>query len=146
MFFFSLFLFFFLIFFVFVFVRLFLYRTALIYGLKDWVHWIEDRVHVHQFFKVPELNDNDQENQFYRKVLTYVNSLTSIEDSDFTNLISGKKSNDIVLCLDDNQTVHDTFLGARVSWTNKVERGEENKNSCRGRRYLVLKIKKKDRR
>ncbi|KAA8516206.1 hypothetical protein F0562_019385 [Nyssa sinensis] len=64
------------------------------------------------------------------------------EDSDFTNLFSGKKSNDIILCLDDNQTVHDTFLGARVSWTNEVEKNSES--SCR--RTFSLKIKKKDKR
>ncbi|XP_052171421.1 AAA-ATPase At2g46620-like [Diospyros lotus] len=117
--------------------RLFLYRTALIYLFKNWAHWVEDRLHVHQFFKVPQLNDNFQENQFYGKVYTYLNSLASIEDSDFTNLFAGKKSNDILLCLDDNQTVHDEFLGARVSWKNEV---------TGGRRSLVLRIKKKDKR
>ncbi|XP_059634419.1 AAA-ATPase At2g46620 [Cornus florida] len=121
-------------------VRYLLYRSALIYVFKKWSRWIEDRVHVHQFFKVPELNENNQANQFYRKVFTYVNSLASIEDSDFTNLFSGKKSNDIVLCLDDNQTVRDTFLGARVSWTNQVLKDEAK--SCR--RTFVLKIKRKD--
>ncbi|GFY93523.1 P-loop containing nucleoside triphosphate hydrolases superfamily protein [Actinidia rufa] len=103
---------------------------------------MEDRVHVHQFFKVPELNENFQDNQFYRKVKTYVNSLASMEDSDFTNLFTGKKSNDIVLCLDDNQTVHDEFLGARVSWTNEVGKG--NGKGCS--RTFVLRIKKKDKR
>ncbi|KAE9460249.1 hypothetical protein C3L33_07843, partial [Rhododendron williamsianum] len=128
---------------VFLLVRLFLYRTALIYVFNNWVHWVEDRVHVHQSFKVPELNDNFQENQFYGKVLTYVNSLTSMEDSDFTNLFAGKKSNDIVLCLDDNQTVHDEFLGARVSWTNAVEKGDNGKSLIRN---LILRVKKKDKR
>ncbi|XP_057498104.1 AAA-ATPase At2g46620-like [Actinidia eriantha] len=103
---------------------------------------MEDRVHVHQFLKVPELNENFQDNQFYRKVKTYVNSLASMEDSDFTNLFTGKKSNDIVLCLDDNQTVHDEFLGARVSWTNEVGKG--NGKGCS--RTFVLRIKKKDKR
>ncbi|KAK2989921.1 hypothetical protein RJ640_008888 [Escallonia rubra] len=120
----------------FVLVRLFLYRTALIYGLKKWAHWVEDRIHVHQYLKVPELNDNSQENQFYNKVSTYLKSLPSIEDSDFTNLFSGKKSNDIVLTLDGNQTVHDVFLGARVSWKNDVVE----------RKTFVLRIKKKDKR
>ncbi|XP_028078649.1 AAA-ATPase At2g46620-like [Camellia sinensis] len=138
----SLFLLLVLIIFSFVLVRLFLYRTALIYVLKKWLHWVEDRVHVYQFFKVPELNENSQENQFYRKVFAYLNSLASIEDSDFTNLFAGRKSNDIVLCLDDNQTVHDEFLGARVSWKNEIGRG--NEKSCT--RTLVLRIKKKDKR
>ncbi|KAD5317068.1 hypothetical protein R6Q59_032339 [Mikania micrantha] len=128
---------------VFVAVRLFLYRTTLIYRLKKWGHWIEDRIHVHQSLKVPELNENNQENLFYRKVSTYLNSLSTIEDSDFTNLVSGKKPNGVVLCLDDDQTVQDTFLGARVSWTNRVERIDE-KTVCK--KTFVLKLKKKDKR
>lgn len=124
-------------------VRLFLYRTTLIYRLKKWGHVIEDRIHVHQSLKVPELNENNQENLFYRKVSTYLNSLSTIEDSDFTNLIAGKKPNAVVLCLDDNQTIQDTFLGARVSWTNRVERIDE-KNICK--KTFELKLKKKDKR
>ncbi|XP_047315666.1 AAA-ATPase At2g46620-like [Impatiens glandulifera] len=124
----------------FVLIRLFLYRTALSYVLKKWIHSIEDTVHVHQFFKVPEFNENEQQNQFYRKVLTYVNSLSSIEDSDYTCLFAGKKSNDILLSLDDNQIVQDDFLGARVSWKNEVSR---KSNICR---TFVLRIKKKDKR
>ncbi|KAI3681892.1 hypothetical protein L6452_36698 [Arctium lappa] len=124
-------------------VRLFFYRTTLIYRLKKWGHWIEDRIHVHQSLKVPQLNENNQENMFYRKVSTYLNSLSTIEDSDFTNLISGKKPNGVVLCLDDDQTIQDTFLGARVSWTNRVERIEEN-SLCK--KTFLLKLKKKDKR
>ncbi|CAI9769599.1 unnamed protein product [Fraxinus pennsylvanica] len=118
-------------------VRLFLHRTALIFVLRKWGEWIDDRIHVHQHLKVPEFNENCQQNQFYQKVSVYVNSLASVEDSDFTNLFSGKKSNDIVLCLDDDQTITDTFLGARVSWMNKIGRNH---------RSFVLKIKKKDKR
>ncbi|RVW95515.1 AAA-ATPase [Vitis vinifera] len=66
-----------------------------------------------------------------------VSGLSALQDSDFTNLFSGKKANEIVLALDPNQTVHDTFLGARVSWTNA------HANSCR---TFVLKIRKKDKR
>ncbi|CAK9144725.1 unnamed protein product [Ilex paraguariensis] len=127
--------------------RLFLYRTALIHVVNKWVHWIEDGMHVHQIFKVPEFNhDNFQENQFYGQVFTYLNSLASIENSDFTNLFSGKKSNDIILYLDHNQTIHDTFLGARVSWKNEVndQKLGEDQSCCR--RTLLLKIKKKDKR
>nr|GLL36265.1 AAA-ATPase At2g46620-like [Ipomoea trifida] len=123
---------------VFAAVRLFLYRSALVFALRKWSDWIDDRIHVHQFFKVPQLNQNAQENQLYRKVFVYVNSLSSLEDSDFINLVkSGGKSNDILLCLDDNQVVQDQFLGARISWMNKVESGG---------RSLVLRIKKKDKR
>lgn len=119
--------------------RLYLIRTALVSIVSKCLHCIEDKVHVYQFFKVPELNENQQENQFYRKVLTYVNSLSSIEDSDFTNLFSGSKSNDIILCLDDNQVVSDTFLGARISWKNEIDAKSR-------KRTFVLRIKKKDKR
>ncbi|XP_076920266.1 AAA-ATPase At2g46620-like [Bidens hawaiensis] len=120
----------------FVTIRLFLYRTTLIFRLKKWGHWIEDQIHVHQYLKVPELNENNQENIFYRKVYTYLNSLSSLEDSDFTNLISGTKTNSVVLCIDEDQVIHDTFLGARVSWTNKVGKTKA----------FVLKLKKIDKR
>lgn len=119
-------------------IRLFLIRTALISVLIKWLHCIEDKVHVYQFFKVPELNENLQQNHFYHKVSTYVNSLSSIEDSDFTCLFSGNKSSNIILCLDDNQVVFDTFLGARISWKNEID--------VNGNRTFVLKIKKKDKR
>ncbi|KAM7490380.1 hypothetical protein LguiA_033301 [Lonicera macranthoides] len=82
------------------------------------------------------------ENQLYSKVSVYVNSLASIEDSDFINLFSGKKSNDIVISLDDNQMVNYPFLGARVSWKNQVEKISEKGY----RRTFVLRVKKKDKR
>nr|GEZ93525.1 AAA-ATPase At2g46620-like [Tanacetum cinerariifolium] len=125
-------------------VRLFLYRTAITLRLKKWGHWVEDRIHVHQILKVPELNENSQENIFYRKVSTYLNSLSTIEDSDFTNLISGKKPNSVVLSLDDDQIVADTFLGARLSWTNKLEHINDKINVSK--KTFILKIKKKDKR
>lgn len=105
----------------------------MVYAVKEFANWIEDRIHVHQYYRVPELNDNNQENLFYRKVYAYLNSLPSVEDSDFANLFSGKKSNDVVLCLNDDQIVYDSFLGSRISWRN-----------CE--RTFVLKIKKKDKR
>lgn len=105
-------------------------------ALKKWSR-LGDWFQAYQLFKVPEFNENMQDNYLYRKVSVYINSLVALEDSDFTNLFSGKKANEIVLALDPNQTVHDTFLGARVSWTNA------HANSCR---TFVLKIRKKDKR
>ncbi|KAH6767322.1 P-loop containing nucleoside triphosphate hydrolases superfamily protein [Perilla frutescens var. hirtella] len=125
-------------------VRWFLHRTALIYAVRKWFEWVGDRVHVHQHFKVPELNDStQQQNLFYRRVSLYLSSLPSLEDSDFTNLFTGEKPNDIVLSLDDNQAVHDVFLGARISWLNQVERDHRNQIVSRS---FVLRIKKKDKR
>ncbi|KAJ0054540.1 hypothetical protein Pint_00636 [Pistacia integerrima] len=81
-----------------------------------------------------------QENQLYRKVYVYLNSLTSIEDSDFTNLFTGKKSNEIILGLDPNQIIEDDFLGARVFWIN------QEKNDTNACRTFVLKVRKADKR
>ncbi|MBA0860710.1 hypothetical protein Goshw_020355 [Gossypium schwendimanii] len=113
--------------------RVVLIKTGLIYIVKKKWRSIEDCFHVYQFFKVPEFNEGMQRNQLYHKVLVYLNSLTFIEDSDFTNLFTGKKPNEIVLHLDPNQIIEDDFLGAKISWIN------EDKT-------LVLKIRKADKR
>ncbi|KAK8693649.1 hypothetical protein V6N13_071222 [Hibiscus sabdariffa] len=113
--------------------RVVLIKTGLIYFVKKKWRSIEDWFHVYQFFKVPEFNESMQRNQLYQKVLVYLNSLTSIEDSDFTNLFTGKKPSEIVLRLDPSQIIEDDFLGAKIFWIN------EEKN-------LVLKIRKADKR
>ncbi|KAJ4839108.1 hypothetical protein Tsubulata_014918 [Turnera subulata] len=116
--------------------RVVLFKTGLIYVTKKWWRAIEDCFHVYQSFKVPESNENMQENQLYRKVSVYLNSLSSLEDSDFTNLFTGKKSNEILLRLDANQVIHDNFLGAKVSWTNEI----------RTEKSFVLRVRKADKR
>ncbi|KAA8533564.1 hypothetical protein F0562_031002 [Nyssa sinensis] len=80
-----------------------------------------------------------QENQLYRKVCTYLNSLPFVEDSDYANLFSGNKSNEINVVLDSNQVVIDTFLSARVYWT--TEKCEPNGSIAK-----VLKIRSNDKR
>ncbi|PSS04482.1 AAA-ATPase [Actinidia chinensis var. chinensis] len=117
----------------------FLYKSSALHIIKKWWRVIEDRCHVHQFYKVPQFNEHMQENQLYRKVSVYLNSLASGEDSDFANLFSGNKSNEINVVFDPDQTVIDTFLSARVRWTN--EKGVSD-----GSRALVLKIRRNDKR
>ncbi|CAK9319181.1 unnamed protein product [Citrullus colocynthis] len=116
--------------------RILLFRTGLIFLVNKWWRNLEDCFHVYQSFRIPEFNETSQQNHLYRKVSAYLTSLSSLEDSDFTNLITGNKPNDIILRLDSNQTVQDNFLGAKVLWTN-----EEN-----GSRNFVLKIRKADKR
>ncbi|KAK4793416.1 hypothetical protein SAY86_023851 [Trapa natans] len=94
---------------------------------------VEDHCHVYQFFTVPQLTEQVQENDLYRKVSVYLGSLSSLEDSQFTHLLSGSKSNDIVVRPDPSRPVRDRFLGAEVSW--KTEGGG-----------LVLTIRKRDKR
>ncbi|KAG9155781.1 hypothetical protein Leryth_004046 [Lithospermum erythrorhizon] len=83
-----------------------------------------------------------QENQLYRKIQVYLNSLPCVEDSDFTNLFSGDKPNEINLLLDSNHSVIDVFLSARLIWVH--ENGEKNGNTSNN--SLVLKIKKIEKR
>ncbi|RID67738.1 hypothetical protein BRARA_D02807 [Brassica rapa] len=90
--------------------RIVLFKTGLIYMVKKWWKTVVDVFHVYQSYKVPEFNNNLQENHLYMKVYAYLNSLSSMEDSDFTNLFTGKKSNEIILRLYQNQIVGDEFL------------------------------------
>ncbi|CAN6565970.1 unnamed protein product [Malus baccata var. baccata] len=124
---------------IFVAIRVALYRTGLVYIVKKWWLRFEDCFHVYQSFKVPKFNESMQENQLYGRVTDYLNSLTSIEESDFTNLVTGKKPNEIVLQLDPNQTIEDDFLGAKVIWQTEG-------SGAGGSRNLVLKVRKADKR
>ncbi|KAG5402579.1 hypothetical protein IGI04_017186 [Brassica rapa subsp. trilocularis] len=94
--------------------RIVLFKTGLIYMVKKWWKTVVDVFHVYQSYKVPEFNNNLQENHLYMKVYAYLNSLSSMEDSDFTNLFTGKKSNEIILRLYQNQIVGDEFLALPV--------------------------------
>lgn len=135
--------------FIFVARFLLLYQTDLIHVFREWANWIQDWIHVHQRFRVPELDENGQQNMFYHKVYRYVNSLHSVEDSDFTNLVSANNSNDIVLHLENHQVVRDTFIGATISWTwtnrRRPSESESDSDSTRTPSFL-LKIKKADKR
>lgn len=115
--------------------RLLFRKTGPFHLLKGWWRSTQDWFYVYQVLKVPEFNDAVQENPLYRRVSVYLNSLPSLEESDFTNLFAGKKPNDILLHLDPNQTIDDVFLGARLSWTND-QRGD--------RRAFVLRIRRAD--
>lgn len=74
-----------------------------------------------------------QHNHLYRNLSLYLHSLPSIQDSDFSNLLTGPTHHDVILSLGPNQTIHDHFLGATVSWSNEPT-------------AFVLKIRKSDRR
>ncbi|XP_031109174.1 AAA-ATPase At2g46620-like [Ipomoea triloba] len=114
-------------------------KSSLLFVVKKWVRVLGDKCYEFQFYRVPQFNQNMQENQLYRKVFTYLNSLPGVEDSEFTNLFAGNKSNEINIVLDSRQVVADNFLGARVNWTN-----EENEKT--GLKCLVMKVRKNDKR
>ncbi|ESW08472.1 hypothetical protein PHAVU_009G048600 [Phaseolus vulgaris] len=113
-------------------------KTSALHILNQWFLSFENRLHIHQSFKIPRYNLHAQENQLYRQILTYLDSLPSVQDSDYTNLFSGTNPSDIFLHLDPNHTVHDTFLGAKLSWTKDA--------AVSGGDAFVLRIKKKDKR
>ncbi|MBA0554194.1 hypothetical protein Golob_013313 [Gossypium lobatum] len=113
--------------------RVILIKTGFIFTFKRKWRCIKDCFHVYQFFKVPEFSESMQRNQLYYKVLLYLHSLASLEDSDFTNLFAGRKPNEILLRLDTNQIIEDDFLGAKMYWINQDK-------------TLVLKIRKSDKR
>lgn len=133
-----------LVYYMFTFVGLFLVvrllskTNVVLILVRSWQSFV-DRFHVYQLYKVPQYNEHFQENQLYRKISTYLNSLPSVEDTDYTNLFSGSKSNDIFFHLDASQSIRDTFLSATVYWTN--QRSEPD-----GVRSFVLRIKKSDKR
>lgn len=125
---------------IFLFRLLFSFREILGLLRRLWRR-AEDRfLYAHQTYKIPMYNDCLQENPLYRKAATYVGSLPSLEDSDNALLFSKKINNggtgfsDLYLQLDTDQTVIDSFLGARVTWKNLS--GEA----------LVLRVRKRDRR
>ncbi|KAG5088057.1 hypothetical protein JHK86_000669 [Glycine max] len=111
-------------------------KTKLLHKIPQMTWTIQSRVPkpsregarplLHQCFE-------DQIHRLYKKVSLYLHSLPSIEDTDFTNLITGKKQNDIVFCLGPNQTIKDHFLEATLFWLNQT-------------RTFVLKIRKVNKR
>ncbi|KAE9598049.1 hypothetical protein Lal_00004054 [Lupinus albus] len=116
--------------------RIFLFKTGLIYTVNKLWRITLDWCHVYQFLTIPELqNETFHHNPLYTKVSLYLHTLSSIEDSDFTNLVTGNNQNDIVLTLNPNQIIEDHFLGATVFWFN-----DSNP------RAFVLKIRKEDKR
>ncbi|KNA25601.1 hypothetical protein SOVF_005180 [Spinacia oleracea] len=124
-----------------VILRLFLKRKIRTTKIKQWWRLFSDRFHDHQFLKVPEVNDNSQENQLFRRVSLYLNSLESLEHSDYTNLFSGPNPTDILLSLNPNQTLVDEFLGARLLWTYDVVSSDTTVTKS-----FLLKIRKRDKR
>uniref|UniRef100_A0A1D1XGL4 Putative mitochondrial chaperone bcs1 n=1 Tax=Anthurium amnicola TaxID=1678845 RepID=A0A1D1XGL4_9ARAE len=98
---------------------------------------LEDRLHAHHHYKIPRYGDGQQENPLYRRAAAYISSLPSLEDSDYANIFSSstsKSGDHLSLRLDDGGTVHDSFLGARLAWTNLSDAA------------LVLRVRRRDRR
>ncbi|CAA6666886.1 unnamed protein product [Spirodela intermedia] len=116
------------------------FRFLLPLAARRWRE-LEDRLHSYQHYKIPRYNENLQENPLYRKAVAYVSSLPSLEDSDYANIFSataGPKKlaggDHLSLRLDAGRSMRDSFLGARISWTNVSDAA------------LVLRVRREDKR
>ncbi|XP_008790554.2 AAA-ATPase At2g46620-like [Phoenix dactylifera] len=122
--------------------RTILSARALLYHLGRWWRWVDERVQAYQYFEIPRYNENSQENPLYRKVANYVASLPSLEDAAAATLFSsGRKPNDFLLHLGPGQSASDSFLGARVTWSNRPPGGA----TAAGGGCLVLRVRRQDR-
>lgn len=128
---------------VFVLVLRFITKTSLVYMVVKGFQAITDYFHVYQYYRIPQFDENLQQNQLYLRVHTYLHSLPSLEDSNFANIFCGAKPSDIFLRLDCNETVHDSFLGAKLRWKIEMHRDHHRQN---GQFSLVLKLRKDDKR
>ncbi|KAF3321360.1 nuclear valosin-containing protein-like protein [Carex littledalei] len=96
----------------------------------------------YQHFTVPRYRPDSHENSLYYKVATYISSLPILEKSDSASFFScacssnTNNTNEFNLHLGPGDTVHDSFDGAHITWTNKQSDG----NDC-----FVLCIKRQDR-
>ncbi|CAL9154734.1 unnamed protein product [Musa hybrid cultivar] len=121
-----------------VLLRIVLSFKTLVHCLGRWWRWVEERTQAYQNFEIPRYNDCGQENPLYRRVAAYVAALPSLEDAAAANLFSsGRKPNDFFLLLGPGHSATDSFLGARVSWTNAPCAG--------GVPRLVLRLRRQDR-
>ncbi|XP_022974332.1 AAA-ATPase At2g46620-like [Cucurbita maxima] len=127
----------------FVLVLRFIAKTSLLYMVVKGFQSITDYFHAYQYYRIPQFDENLQPNQLYLRVHAYLHSLPSLEDSNFTNLFCGAKPSDIVLRLDSDLTVHDSFLGAKLRWKLEMHSDHHRQNSSFS---FVLKLRKDDKR
>ncbi|CAL9113488.1 unnamed protein product [Musa acuminata var. zebrina] len=121
-----------------VLLRIVLSFKTLVHCLGRWWRWVEERTQAYQNFEIPRYSDCGQENPLYRRAAAYVAALPSLEDAAAANLFSsGRKPNDFFLLLGPGHSATDSFLGARVSWTNAPCAG--------GVPRLVLRLRRQDR-
>ncbi|XP_072958331.1 AAA-ATPase At2g46620-like [Typha angustifolia] len=116
-----------------VILRIVLSVKSLVYLVGRWWRWLDEKAQVYQNFSIPRCTEGNQENPLYRKANAYVASLPSLEDSAAASLVSSsRKPNDFSLFLGPAHSAHDSFLGARLTWTNEPDR-------------LVIRVRRQDR-
>ncbi|KAJ3706623.1 hypothetical protein LUZ61_010328 [Rhynchospora tenuis] len=122
--------------------RLILSYKSILYLFSRWWRWLDEKAQVYQYFEIPRFSQTGEEaeNPLYRKAVSYVASLPSLEDSDSASLFfsPARKPSDFSLSLrlGPGQTVQDSFQGARLSWNNPGGGGPPR---------LVLRVRRQDR-
>ncbi|XP_057819405.2 AAA-ATPase At2g46620 isoform X2 [Cryptomeria japonica] len=117
--------------------------TPLFAAVKQLWELVQGRWKCYTFLRIPEYYGSDrvQENGLYNKVKIYVGTLGGTVDTQYANLYTGKNSNDISVALDPGESVEDSFLGAKVWWTQEVIVKNEGVDSVKS---FILKIHRRD--
>uniref|UniRef100_A0A7N0RAS3 AAA+ ATPase domain-containing protein n=1 Tax=Kalanchoe fedtschenkoi TaxID=63787 RepID=A0A7N0RAS3_KALFE len=101
-------------------IALFLLLTPLIFpALRQ---WIRHHFFVHHVLKIPEFNHHGFPNQLFYKANNYVNSLASLQRSHSAALFSSPgEHNAVLLRIEPDHPVRDSFLGATLMWTMSIQ-------------------------
>ncbi|PUZ43200.1 hypothetical protein GQ55_9G643500 [Panicum hallii var. hallii] len=113
------------------------YKSAL-YALRRLWRCADEWAQAYQYHEVPRFACDGAENPLFRKAAAYVAVLPSLEDSDAASVLSSasRTNGGLSLQLGPGHTARDSFLGARLAWTNADGGGRER---------LVLRVRRHDR-
>ncbi|KAJ3680168.1 hypothetical protein LUZ60_016446 [Juncus effusus] len=121
---------------------------SILYIISQSWRWLGEKAQVYQYYEIPQFSEtcNGTENPLYRKASLYVSSLASLEDSAMASLVASpvRMPSDFLLPiqLGPAQMAHDSFHGARVSWTYLTDGGPAPAPVTS---RLVLRIRRQDR-
>ncbi|KAM0896670.1 hypothetical protein ACQ4PT_023042 [Festuca glaucescens] len=123
------------------------YRSA-IYALRRLWRWVDELAQAYQYHEVPRRltvhGGVERDNPLFAKAAAYVSSLPSLEDADAASVLSSsasprKRTNGgFSLHLGPGHTARDAFQGARLAWTYRPAREEDDE-------ALVLRVRRHDR-
>jgi len=111
------------------------YKSAL-YALRRLWRCADEWAQAYQYHEVPRFACDGAENPLFRKAAAYVAALPSLEDADAASVLSSasRTNGGLSLHLGPGHTARDSFLGARLAWTNAADGGR-----------LVLRVRRHDR-
>ncbi|KAH9321275.1 hypothetical protein KI387_015914 [Taxus chinensis] len=112
--------------------------------LHGWWEGLKDFYSPNSYVEIPEFNGycGVDMNELYRSVQLYLNSLHAAVHSRRVSVSRAKNSSHLSYTLAPDQTMEDTFVGARLWWTHNVDSVPD---SLEEKRSFTLKMKKPDR-